>query len=393
MRAEPDGIVVALLHSYSQAVFGGSTFLGPALVRLINGTPDEQFGNAGLAFHAVPGWAPTSRGHGAYDFALTPDGGYVVVGLVERQVAVVKFTAMGRVDPNFGHAGVALVRLTEPGVFVSNAKVAIQGDGRVLIAATLQDVVPGAFVMHRIGVARLTSRGGPDPAFAAAGLHSFWLERGSALRYMTVRPNGRIVIAAEVYKHRIANQRDVTEPVVIQWLGGDSARARTLGERRAIEYFHAGYGHYFLTADPHEIVQLDYVNPNGWARTGESFRVWDDDHPSLRPTCRFWSDQSFAPKSSHFYTSHEAECGALKAGDIWRFERDAFSVKMPEGVPGSRTCPTDSQPLYRAYNNGLAGAPNHRHMTDPALLDQMIAQGWTMEGEAATRVFACVPIQ
>ena len=51
------------------------------------------------------------------------------------------------------------------------------------------------------------------------------------------------------------------------------------------------------------------------------------------------------------------------------------------------------QPLYRAYNNGLSGAPNHRYMTDPALLDQMIALGWTMEGEAGTRIFACVPAQ
>jgi hypothetical protein len=32
-------------------------------------------------------------------------------------------------------------------------------------------------------------------------------------------------------------------------------------------------------------------------------------------------------------------------------------------------------------------------MTDANLLDQMIARGWIMEGEAATRVFACVPAQ
>jgi hypothetical protein len=41
----------------------------------------------------------------------------------------------------------------------------------------------------------------------------------------------------------------------------------------------------------------------------------------------------------------------------------------------------------------MSGAPNHRYMTDPALLDAMVAQGWIMEGEAATRVFACVPAQ
>jgi hypothetical protein len=43
--------------------------------------------------------------------------------------------------------------------------------------------------------------------------------------------------------------------------------------------------------------------------------------------------------------------------------------------------------------SNTTGAPNHRYTTDPALLDQLIAQGWSMEGEAQTRVFACVPVQ
>jgi hypothetical protein len=68
-------------------------------------------------------------------------------------------------------------------------------------------------------------------------------------------------------------------------------------------------------------------------------------------------------------------------------------MRLPAGIFGARTCSLDMQPLYRAYNNGIGSAPNHRYTTDPAVLDAMIAQGWTMEGEAATRVFACVPLQ
>jgi hypothetical protein len=83
----------------------------------------------------------------------------------------------------------------------------------------------------------------------------------------------------------------------------------------------------------------------------------------------------------------------LKAGTTWRYEGDVFSLRLPEGTPGSKACPSGTQPLYRAYNNNLSGAPNHRYTTDPALLDQMIALGWTMEGEATTRAFACVPLQ
>jgi hypothetical protein len=39
----------------------------------------------------------------------------------------------------------------------------------------------------------------------------------------------------------------------------------------------------------------------------------------------------------------------------------------------------------------MGGAPNHRYTADAATLDAMIASGWLMEGEANTRVFACVP--
>ncbi len=181
---------------------------------------------------------------------------------------------------------------------------------------------------------------------------------------------------------------------MFQFLGGDRSRpARWASVERRIEYFHSGYGHYFLTADEHEIANLDVFNPNGWVRTGYTFRVWDDDDPSLSPTCRFWSDQSFAPKSSHFYTPYEAECATLKTGDTWRFERNAFDLRMPEGTPGSRVCPIDSRPLYRSYNNGLGGAPNHRYTIERGVLDEMISKGWTMEGEAQTQVFACVPAE
>jgi len=44
------------------------------------------------------------------------------------------------------------------------------------------------------------------------------------------------------------------------------------------------------------------------------------------------------------------------------------------------------QTLYRAYNNGKGGDPNHRYATDHAVIDTMVAQGWVEEGVAI-----CVP--
>ena len=149
-----------------------------------------------------------------------------------------------------------------------------------------------------------------------------------------------------------------------------------------------------MTADEPEIAILDAAPERSWVRTGKTFAVFDQillPYMSLVPVCRFWSDQSFAPMSSHFYTPYADECVKVMQDTAWLFERNAFYVAMPGGTPGARTCPSETQPLYRAYNDGKGGAPNHRYTTEPAVLDTMIAQGWVMEGEAATRVFACVP--
>ncbi|HVF65697.1 MAG TPA: hypothetical protein VNE58_17055 [Casimicrobiaceae bacterium] len=66
-------------------------------------------------------------------------------------------------------------------------------------------------------------------------------------------------------------------------------------------------------------------------------------------------------------------------------------LQKPIGPSGAGVCP-GTLPLYRAYNNGQGGAPNHRYTTDSRLLDEMIAKSWTFEGEAQTRIFACVPL-
>ena len=58
-------------------------------------------------------------------------------------------------------------------------------------------------------------------------------------------------------------------------------------------------------------------------------------------------------------------------------------------MPG--TNPIGTVSLYRAYNNGLGGAPNHRYTTSLSILNQMIAAGWVAEGDGTPPVFACVP--
>ena len=76
--------------------------------------------------------------------------------------------------------------------------------------------------------------------------------------------------------------------------------------------------------------------------------------------CRFFST-AFGEKSSHFYTPDAPECGVVKASPSWTFEAEVFHVVYP-AFDGS--CPASTVPVYRMYNDGQGGAPNHRYTTE-----------------------------
>ncbi|HVF62643.1 MAG TPA: hypothetical protein VNE58_01450 [Casimicrobiaceae bacterium] len=155
-----------------------------------------------------------------------------------------------------------------------------------------------------------------------------------------------------------------------------------------VEYFHAGFGHYFVTNIAAEIAALDNGSFAGWARTGKTFKAYASGNASVVPVCRFFT-VAYAPKSSHFYTPFTAECDGLKNGGTWQYEGDAFFVNVPEtgGI-----CAPSAQPVYRMYNNGLGGAPNHRYTTDVTVRSEMLAKGWVAEGLGAQGVIFCVPL-
>jgi hypothetical protein len=146
----------------------------------------------------------------------------------------------------------------------------------------------------------------------------------------------------------------------------------------AVEYFHAGFGHYFLTAQDDEISGLDAGAYGGaFARTGRQFAVWNASTPGSVAVCRFFTI-TFAPKSSHFYTANPAECDGVKLNPDWEYEKLAFHVRPP----GAGTCPAGTVPVFRVYNAGSTGAPNHRFTRDAAVRDLILAQGFVSEGVA-----------
>jgi YVTN family beta-propeller protein len=155
------------------------------------------------------------------------------------------------------------------------------------------------------------------------------------------------------------------------------------------EYYHPAFDHYFHTASQTEIRLLnDGVFDDRWIRTYEYWRVWIAPGPGRVPVCRFFSP-TFAPKSSHFYTPYPAECAALQTQGVWQLESDAiFYVALTDA---SGNCPNGTVPLYRVYNDGAGDAPNHRYTVSRSLRDQMVAAGWSTEGNGVDTIFACLP--
>jgi len=146
----------------------------------------------------------------------------------------------------------------------------------------------------------------------------------------------------------------------------------------AIEYYFPAWNMYFVTALPNEVTALDAGAFPGWVRTGGQFNVYPTTAaPSGASTVWRFFSTTFAPKSSHFYTALEVEYNALLTNDNWQLEGPVFNIPVP-ATDG--TCPSGTVPVYRLYNNGMGGAPNHRFTTDAGVRTQMIAAGWIPEG-------------
>ncbi len=153
----------------------------------------------------------------------------------------------------------------------------------------------------------------------------------------------------------------------------------------AVEYYNATLAHYFITSSADEIAKLDAGIIKGWQRTGESFKVYAT-QGDRAAVCRFFST-AFGDKSSHFYAPRGLGCEAVLQNPAWVFEGDVFYTYLP----ANGECPAGNVPVYRLYNDGQGGAPNHRFTTSEYTRNAMMAEGWIPEGSGAMGVGFCSP--
>jgi hypothetical protein len=169
-----------------------------------------------------------------------------------------------------------------------------------------------------------------------------------------------------------------------------------VGSATAIEYYHAGFDHFFLTPVPDEIDALDSGRLSGWSRTGRGFDVVTTGATTvftLFPVCRFYIPPQHG--DSHFFSASPAECSAIlgKIGTDPNYSGyvyespSVFRLPLPDPVTGA--CPGSTVPVYRLWNQ--RGDSNHRYTTDPGIKSWMLAKGYVAEGYGPDAASMCSP--
>ena len=150
-------------------------------------------------------------------------------------------------------------------------------------------------------------------------------------------------------------------------------------------------GHFFYSSDPAERAAIDAGAAGAFSRTGRQFLTG-----GTSPVCRFYGSLTPGP-NSHFFTVDVNECNVLKAAQItpkpatvqqWNYEGSSYSTTpVSVAANGSRSCPANTLPLYRAYNNAypVSGPKNpwdsnHRFTPAQADIASMVGTGWRDEG-------------
>jgi uncharacterized delta-60 repeat protein len=399
LLALPDGRMVV---SATQA---GIPTLSIARINA-DGSSDRSFGNNGLRTTVVGDCPravssridPCPRGPSA--LALQADGKVLQTGNtfdgVESLTVVARYDGDGSMDPTFGMQGLAFSRAGRSGVAAAIdhsierlyaggdsddvARYSLTSGPVVVLQSTANPSNAGAVTLEATVDGQTPSgtvRFGED-GVAVAGcedvpLGNLTASSAVASCSVTLQEGTHWIVAG--YEGNVTNAPGMSGPYV-QSVG-------TTPRSRVIEYSSAQLGDYFVTSIQGEIAALDSGVTPGWQRTGESFAGLADGSPHSKMMCRFFSEESYAPKSSHFFGISTADCSI---GGPWHFEGDVIAVAMP-AIDG--TCPDGTRPLYRLYNAGQGGVPHHRLTPVVATRAAMLAQGWVPEGRGMG-VAACV---
>jgi uncharacterized delta-60 repeat protein len=156
-----------------------------------DGELDDSFGTNGVAAVDLGSFDE------AHDVALQPDGKVILVGsatgyftgFLSSGTAVMRFNPDGSVDESFGSDGMTYLERT------SIDAVAVQSDGRIVLAGSIPLHPEDAENQNVVAVLRLMPDGRLDPSFSHDGKAHLDYGYGNDIAEAVVLQRGRIVVA------------------------------------------------------------------------------------------------------------------------------------------------------------------------------------------------------
>jgi uncharacterized delta-60 repeat protein len=196
---------------------------------------DPSFGSGGVAMSTLPAEASQKQAS-IVDLATAPDGTSVgALGGISDPgyFGAVRLTPAGEGDPAFGEGGFTAPLPVPHRWSGSNQEaqaeaVAVQGDGKIVVAGFLQEGIdyPTSFTMLLV---RYQADGSLDPSFGTGGivLGPQQLGRGgTVLHAIALAPNGQIVVVGGRNEPRRGDERPAG---VVYAFNPDGSRDKSFG--------------------------------------------------------------------------------------------------------------------------------------------------------------------
>ena len=151
------------------------------------GALDTTFGSDGFAMVPYGKWA------GAAAAAVQPNGEIVTAGETKvggrKEIIATRFNPDGTLDSSFGRNGIVTVKLGNDAGVDSGAALALQQDGKIVIAGTAVLGRQPEFI-----AVRLEPSGKLDPSFGRRGVAAVQLGQGAIANAVILDPRGHIVL-------------------------------------------------------------------------------------------------------------------------------------------------------------------------------------------------------
>jgi uncharacterized delta-60 repeat protein len=187
------------LQSDGKIVTAGSSNFGFMLVRYnTDGTLDPSFGSGGSLVSYFGAY------NLAYGVAVQPDGKILAAGYLQNSAdgspdfqvtpLVARYNPDGTPDPSFGGGGITVVG---PGPVESAKSLAIQPDGKIIVAGNKMSSAGIMRAPSQFVVSRLNPTGTLDPSFGSSGKTTTSFDQVDFLNRVLLQSDGKIIAVGE----------------------------------------------------------------------------------------------------------------------------------------------------------------------------------------------------